>query len=57
MGHCDSCKCELNLCHDTRFGLYSCGLGVAQLIQEKGTGKLGDSNISTSLKLAYNKLL
>ena len=55
-GHCDSCKCELTLCHDTRFGLY-CGLRVAELIQEKGADKLGGSDVSTLLRLAYNEVL
>ena len=53
---CDSCKCEKELCHDTRFGLY-CGLRVAELIQEVGAGKLFGETISKLMKQAYNEVL
>ena len=53
---CDSCKCEIHLCHDTRFGLY-CGLRVAELTREVGAGKLFGEKISKLLKTAYNEVL
>ena len=49
---CDSCKCEMHLCHDTRFGLY-CGLRVAELTRDVGAGKLFGEKISKLLKTAY----
>jgi hypothetical protein len=55
-GHCDSCKCLLNLCHDTRFGLY-CGLRVAEMIKEKGAGNIVGASVSGLLKKAYNEVL
>ena len=54
--YCDSCKCQIALCHDTRFGLY-CGLRVAELTQEIGAGKLFGEKISKLLKVAYNEVL
>ena len=54
--YCDSCECEIHLCHDTRFGLY-CGLRVAELTQDIGAGNLFAEKISKLLKTAYNEVL
>ena len=55
-GYCDSCRCKLNKCHDTRFGLY-CGLRVAEEVKKHGAGQLFGDKIDDLLTEAYNEIL
>ena len=54
--YCESCRCHIDKCHDTRFGLY-CGLQVAEQVQKQGADQLFGDKIDDLLTEAYNEIL